>query len=209
MQHRFAYLLAAVLCALASACEGSSDEGAAGSGGDVGPVQALGEELGAIYEITEHRTNQETCEPGGAQVAGHGFLAIFTLASGPFAQVRAISCEGVDGCRESVDAATHGRSFSANFSFVFDDTSGDNTLLGTDTVAVREGEICYRKLTDAVLERTDDSGLRIEARFWRGEIYMPSAGEACSATEGEDPTMDEPCIELETLSATRAAEIEP
>lgn len=171
-------------------------------------LSTLGRELEGIYDVTDHMTNLEACETGGLQVAGHGHLAIFVLGAGSAAQVRVISCEDVDACRASVDAAMSGEAFSVNFSFVFDTVDDGNTLLGTDAVAVQEGEICYRKLTEAVLSRAQDGTLSIEARFWRGDDYTPDDRGSCSSSKGDAPSMGEPCSELETLDAMHVADLE-
>ena len=122
------------------------------------------------------------------------------------AQVRVISCESIDACRDSVAALTNGGSFLTNFQFVLSEAAEDGSLAGTETLALLAGDACFRMLTDALLEQADDGGLTIDARFWYGEDYAPENG-SCNTSTGDVPSMDEPCSEREQLTAERVADL--
>ena len=176
-----------------------------GSQGGDDVLYEVGRSLEGIYEITEHMWNFDACETGGAYVSGHTHLALYTLGTAALAEVNVISCEGVEACRASVEAATSGQQYLSNFHFTLDTAQSETTLVGVETHSVREGEICYRKLTDAVIQRIGNDGVRIHAKFWHGEQYAPDDQGSCNTETGDVPTMDGACDELEWLHAVRVA----
>jgi hypothetical protein len=197
--------IAAALGLALSGSSGDDSGGGAGMSGADGEMYQVGRSLEGIYELTEHRLNQQTCEAGGAYVEGHAFFALSVLGRPALAEVHVISCESEDACRTTRDAFMTGGSFLSNFYFVLLEADGEDSLVGEQTVAIRAGDVCFRQLTDAVLERAEDGSLSIEAKYWVGEDYAPDSGGSCNTGEGA-PNMDEPCTELERLSAERVAD---
>lgn len=197
--------VAVVLALASSGCSGDDSGGGAGMSGADGELYRIGRSLEGIYELTDHRLNQQMCEAGGAYVEGHGFFALIVLGRPALAEVHVISCESEAACRATRDAFMTGGSFLSNFYFVLLEAEGEDSLLGEQTVAIRAGEVCFRQLTDAVLERAEDGSLSVEAKYWIGEDYPPDSSDSCNGT-GETPSTDEPCTELERLTAERVAD---
>jgi len=196
--HRAAATLLVTLLGLLfnSACE---DDGAA-QGGQPGAAQVLdfGQQVEGIYEIVDHLTNRDGCEPEGQLLTGSfPLLAVHAVSGSGHTAVSMFTCTDVESCRAGVEAVEAGRSITTNFHFTFLNWPGDGSITGTTLEVVYQGSLCHQRLTDVVLEREPGGTLRVEARSWRGE----QSADGCPGVGSPLDKGGEPCAELKTFGA--------
>jgi len=194
------YLPAASL-ALALALWACGDDG-----DDGGAVLAFGQSLEGVYELTARDLNLNGCEPIGANVLGDGFLALYT-AEEPHAAVKVISCPSIAACQATVRDVRAQRSVSYNFHISFYEQDDRTTVTGFETKTLRSGNSCQIVITDSVLEQTDDMQIEVMAQYWHGDEFAPDADGLCRESEGPEPALDEPCSELESMTAERIGDL--
>lgn len=189
--------LAGLFTAIALVLLGCGDD-------DDGSVLALGTELEGVYELTERDLNLSGCEPIGANVLGHGFLALYTADDA----VSVISCAGIVACQATVRDLRAQRGVSYNFHISFYEQDGATTLTGLEIKTLRNGNSCQNITTDAVLERVEDTQIEVVAQYWHGDEYPADGDGICYASEGPEPARDEPCNEFESMTAELVADLE-
>jgi len=193
-------VLAPLCVALTLAACNGDDEGGANA------VLAFGAELEGVYELIERDLNLNGCEPIGANVLGHPFLALYT-SDEPHAAVKVISCASISGCQAAVRDVRAYRSVSYNFHISFYELEGNTAVTGFETKTLRAGESCQVVVTDSALERTEDMQIEVIAQYWHGDEYPAGAEGLCDEREGPEPALDEPCNEFESMTAERVADL--
>lgn len=200
MPKRVTRLHAVVPMVLAALACGADDDH------DGGAVLALGAELEGVYELTERDLNLNGCEPIGATVLGHPYLALYTSEE-PYASVNVVSCLSPTACQLTVRSIRAFRSVSFNFHISFYEKDDEATLTGFETKTLRSGNSCQMTVTDAVLERTEDGQIEVVAQYWHGDEFPADADGLCNEREGIEPALDQPCNELESMTAERVADL--
>jgi hypothetical protein len=184
---------------LGAACNGDG----ADQDGQPGAAEVLdfGLEAEGIYEIVDHLTDIDGCDPEEQLLTG-GFplLALHAVSSSGYSAVSLFTCTDVESCRAGVDAVEAGRSISTNFHFSFDVWRGDSSIAGTNHAVVQTGNVCRQTLTDVILRRELDGSLRVEAREWRGEDLAATSGN-CPAIRTSLDKGGQPCSQLKTFGA--------
>jgi hypothetical protein len=200
-RHRVAAALLVSLLGpwLGAACKGDGAEQDGQPG--AAEVLELGLEAEGIYEIVDHLTDIDGCDPEEQILtAGFPLLALYAVSSSGRSAVSLFTCTDVESCRAGVDAIEAGRSISTNFHWSFDVWRGDGSVAGTNHVVVQTRSLCRQTLTDLILRRELDSTLRVEAREWRGEDFAAADGN-CPAIRSPLDKGGQPCSRLKTFGA--------
>lgn len=190
-------LLSVVGCVWAFGC---SSEDSSGQGVDQSAAELVG-----IYQVTSHTENLDACSEG-AEIAGEGYLAVFTYDVPAFGEtwLGAFSCASEADCRD-FRAKYPGVGYSFGYTFTQGDRDQLTDGLITTGFTSQEG-LCTEPTQEANrLLSLGDGQIRIESEITVGDDYQGKDG-WCTTTDAKRSVQGKSCSRFVGITATRVVE---